>query len=75
MSTHNIGFHEDLIKIIFQLLSNIIKYASYLLNMDQLQSETKFLKNVRNRMVVTSLRQFFQWQTLFLAVFDLDLVL
>ena len=27
MSTHNIGFYEDLTKIIFQLSSNIIKYA------------------------------------------------
>ena len=27
MSTHNIGFNEDLIKIIFQLSSNIIKYG------------------------------------------------
>ena len=27
MSTHNIGFNEDLTKIIFELLSNIIKYA------------------------------------------------
>ena len=25
MSTHNIGFYEDLTKIIFQLSSNIIK--------------------------------------------------
>ena len=30
MSTHNIGFYEDLKKIIFQLSSNIIKYALYL---------------------------------------------
>ena len=29
MSTHNIGFYEDLIKIIFELSSNIIKYAPY----------------------------------------------
>ena len=29
MSTHNIGFYEDLTKIIFELSSNIIKYASY----------------------------------------------
>ena len=29
MSTYNIGFYEDLTKIIFQL-SNIIKYAPYL---------------------------------------------
>ena len=28
MSTHNIGFYEDLTKIIFEL-SNIIKYAPY----------------------------------------------
>ena len=27
MSTHNIGFNEDLIKNIFQLSSNIIKYG------------------------------------------------
>ena len=26
MSTHNIGFYEDLTKIIFELSSNIIKY-------------------------------------------------
>ena len=29
MSTHNIGFYEDLTKIIFELSSNIIKYAHY----------------------------------------------
>ena len=29
MSTHNIGFYEDLTKNIFELSSNIIKYASY----------------------------------------------
>ena len=30
MSTHNIGFYEDLTKIISELSSNIIKYAPYL---------------------------------------------
>ena len=29
MSTHNIRFYEDLTKIIFELSSNIIKYAPY----------------------------------------------
>ena len=29
MSTHNIGFYEDLTKITFELSSNIIKYAPY----------------------------------------------
>ena len=29
MSTHNIGFYEDLTNIIFELSSNIIKYAPY----------------------------------------------
>ena len=29
MSTHNIGFYEDFTKIIFELSSNIIKYAPY----------------------------------------------
>ena len=29
MSTHNIGFYEDLTKIIFELSSNIIKYAPH----------------------------------------------
>ena len=29
MSTHNIGFYEDLTKIIFELSSNITKYAPY----------------------------------------------
>ena len=29
MSTHNIGFYEDLTKNIFELSSNIIKYAPY----------------------------------------------
>ena len=29
MGTHNIGFYEDLTKIIFELSSNIIKYAPY----------------------------------------------
>ena len=38
MSTHNIGFYEDLTKIIFQLSSNIIKY---LISSSVLQEETK----------------------------------
>ena len=29
MSTHNIGFYEDLTKFIFELSSNIIKYAPF----------------------------------------------
>ena len=29
MSTNNIGFYEDLTKIIFELSSNIIKYVPY----------------------------------------------
>ena len=29
MSTHNIGFYEDLTKIIFEVSSNITKYAPY----------------------------------------------
>ena len=29
MSTHNMGFYEDFTKIIFELSSNIIKYAPY----------------------------------------------
>ena len=29
MSTHNIGFYEDLAKIIFELSSNISKYTPY----------------------------------------------
>ena len=29
MSTHSIGFYEDLTEIIFELSSNIIKYAPY----------------------------------------------
>ena len=29
MSTYNIGFYEDLTKNIFELSSNIIKYAPY----------------------------------------------
>ena len=29
MSTHNIGFYEDLTKIIFELSSDIIEYAPY----------------------------------------------
>ena len=29
MSTHKIGFYEDLTKIILELSSNIIKYAPY----------------------------------------------
>ena len=30
MSTHNIGFYEEISKIISELSSNIIKYAPYL---------------------------------------------
>ena len=37
MSTHNIGFYEDLTKNIFQLSSNIIKYAPYFFCCVQLQ--------------------------------------
>ena len=29
MSTHKIGFYEDLTKIVFELSLNIIKYAPY----------------------------------------------
>ena len=29
MSTNNIGFYDDLTKIIFELSANIIKYAPY----------------------------------------------
>ena len=29
MSTHSIGSYEDLTKIVFELSSNIIKYAPY----------------------------------------------
>ena len=29
MSTNNIGFYENLTKIIFELSSNIVKYAPY----------------------------------------------
>ena len=29
MSTHNIGFYEEISKIIFELSSNIFKYAPY----------------------------------------------
>ena len=29
MSTHNIGFYEEISKVIFELSSNIIKYAPY----------------------------------------------
>ena len=55
MSTHNIGFYEDLTKIIFELSSNIIKYAPYffcwlflLLTQDDMtlmQSHAFFLKS------------------------------
>ena len=34
MSTHNIGFYEDLTKNIFELSSNIIKYAAYFFSYD-----------------------------------------
>ena len=42
MSTNNIGFYEDLTKIIFELSSNIIKYAPYffLLRLDNLEIHT-----------------------------------
>ena len=42
MSTHNIDFYEDLTKIIFELSSNIIKYAPYAVfgdNIDPVQNE------------------------------------
>ena len=40
MSTHNIGFDEEMTKIIFQLSSNIIKYASYLFFCDAIYVAT-----------------------------------
>ena len=40
MSTHNIGFYEDLTKIIFELSSNIIKYAPYFFSLKGLKIET-----------------------------------
>ena len=36
MSTHNIGFYEDLTKIIFELSSNFIKYSPYFFCCQQL---------------------------------------
>ena len=30
MSTHNIGFYEEMAKLIFQLSLNIVKYTLYL---------------------------------------------
>ena len=39
MSTHNIGFYEDLTKIIFELSSNIIKYAPYFFCCTQMSAE------------------------------------
>ena len=43
MSTHNIGFYEDLTKIIFELSSNIIKYAPYFFccNFNPFESQRK----------------------------------
>ena len=35
MSTHNIGFYEDLTKIIFELSSNIIKIRTLFLLLDK----------------------------------------
>ena len=57
MSTHNIGFYEDLTKIIFELPSNIIKYAPYFFswlwsatemsyNLENLNIETRSIPNV-----------------------------
>ena len=52
MSTHNIGFYEDLTKIIFELSSNIIKYAPYFFCCDHIPRshtataiQNKFNKN------------------------------
>ena len=43
MSTHNISFYEDLTKIIFELSSNIIKYAPYFFCWPILKFEICFL--------------------------------
>ena len=43
MSTHNIGFYEDLTKIIFELSSNIIKYAPYFFCWHLICSSVKLL--------------------------------
>ena len=46
MRTNNIGFYEDLTKIIFQLSSNIIKYAPYLFfcyHLDKFMRQLKLL--------------------------------
>ena len=45
MSTHNIGFYEDLTKIIFQLSSNFIKYAPYLFFWCIVEAQTYSSKN------------------------------
>ena len=39
MSTHNIGFYEDLTKIIFELSSNIIKFYMHLISSAEVLSK------------------------------------
>ena len=45
MSTHNIGFYEDLTKIIFEISSNIIKYAPYFFCCIIIMTWQKFKRN------------------------------
>ena len=50
MSTHNVGFNDDLSKIIFELSSNIIKYAPYFFFWKltlRPNLGTKFLKDIK----------------------------
>ena len=43
MSTHNIGFYEELTKNIFELSSNIIKYAPYFFCCKVSQKELNYI--------------------------------
>ena len=43
MSTHNIGFYEDLTKIIFELSSNFIKFAPYFFFCKRLKCNTNLV--------------------------------
>ena len=59
MSTHNIGFYEDLTKISFELSTNIIKYApfspaAWVIMVDMIVTETLFFTYANSQHVYNS---------------------
>ena len=75
MSTHNIGFYEDLTKIIFELSSNIIIYAPYFLccifvnkGADQLRCNRLYFCNIDRKIPLLPISENSSLWPLFVAV-------